>query len=148
MAATILNKIDTGRFPAADTTPAATATGTSGALASRRGTAGAGARDGPRRYLEAAVARGKRAVIGAVRGLRDGLARRQAIRRMRIMGGSRLADLGIEPDAIEHVVDAMLAARRSRAGDAGTMDNRRLKDPLQRTGAGRRPCRRVFRRAP
>ena len=124
MVATIFNKIDTGCLPAAGTTPAATATGMPGALASRRGTAGAGARDGPRRSLEAAVARGKRALIGAVRGLRDGLARRQAIRQMRIMGGSRLADLGIEPDAIEHVVDAMLAARRSRAGDAGAMDHR------------------------
>ena len=75
--------------------------------------AGAGSRnDGPFRGLEAVVTGGGRAVLDLVRGLREGLTRRQAVRELRLMGRSRLADLGIEPDAIEHVADALLAARR------------------------------------
>ena len=116
------NKIGPGPLLTGGTAPDATATGLAGDLVSRRGPAGAGVRDGSRQCLEAVVARGKHVVSATVRGLSDGLVRRRTIREMRIMGWSRLSDLGIEADAIEHVVDAMLAARRSRAGGAERMD--------------------------
>ena len=65
------------------------------------------------RDIEAALARIERAIAGVMLGLRDGLARRQAVRELRLLGQARLADIGIEPDRIEHAVDAMIAARRN-----------------------------------
>ena len=72
-----------------------------------------------RQRAKAAFARVESAVAGVGRGLRDGLARRQTVRELRLLGRSRLADLGIEPDEIEQVVDAMIAMRRSRAAIRG-----------------------------
>ena len=79
----------------------------------------AGARRNPGRRLEAALARGGRAVAGLVRRWRDGLDRRRTVRELRLMGRSRLADLGIEAEGIERVVDAMLAARRDAGAAKG-----------------------------
>ena len=109
MTAAIFNKLGASRpltaFAAPD--PAA---GLPGSTLHRPDTAGAGARnDGPFRGLEAAVTGGGRAVLDLLRGLRERLTRRQVVRELRLMGRSRLADLGIEPDVIEHVADALLA---------------------------------------
>ena len=73
---------------------------------------GVGARRGPGRRLEAALARSERAAVGLLRWLRGGLERRRMVRELQLMGRSRLADLGIEADAVERVADALLAARR------------------------------------
>ena len=72
-----------------------------------------------RRDIEAGLARIERAIAGVMLGLRDGLARRQTVRELRRLGHARLADLGIEPDRIEHAVDAMIAARWNRAAMRG-----------------------------
>ena len=76
-----------------------------------------------RRDIEAALARVGSAVAGVMLGLRDGLTRHQTVRELRRLGQARLADIGIEPDRIEHAVDAMVAARRNgtvmRGGSVG-----------------------------
>ena len=77
-----------------------------------------------RRGVGAALAaRGGRVVVEVMRWMGDGMARRQAKRELRLLGRSRLVDLGIDPDRIEHVVDAMIAARRNgtmtRGGGSG-----------------------------
>ena len=71
------------------------------------------------RRLDVALARGERAAVGLVQWWRDGLDRRRTVRELRLMGRSRLADLGIEPEDIGRVVDAMLAARRDLAAPKG-----------------------------
>ena len=68
-----------------------------------------------RQVIEASAARIVRAIAGVAQGLRDGLDRRRAVRELRLLGRSRLADIGIEPHDVERVVDDMIAARRSRA---------------------------------
>ena len=114
MTATISQKIGAGRLLTAFAT-SATAAGPPGDTPPRSDAASAGTRQDIHQGLEGALARGERAVFDWVLGLRDRLARRQTVRELRIMGRSRLADIGIEPDGIERVVDAMLAARRDRA---------------------------------
>ena len=114
MTATTSQEIGAGRLLTAFAT-SATAAGPPGDTPPRSDAASAGTRQGIHQGLEGALARGERAVFDRVRGLRDRLARRQTVRELRIMGRSRLADIGIEPDGIERVVDAMLAARRDRA---------------------------------
>ena len=97
-----------------------TAVETSGDTPDHRDPASAGtARRTLSRRLEAAFARGERAVFDLMRGVRDGLDRRRAVGELRRMGRSRLADLGIEADSIGPVVDAMLAARRDAAARGG-----------------------------
>lgn len=71
------------------------------------------------RGIGAALAEGERVIVEGIRWIRDGRARRQTVRELRLMGSSRLADIGIEPDRIEQVVDAMIAARRSRSAMQG-----------------------------
>lgn len=84
------------------------------------GAASAGNRRLERRQnIEAALARMEHAIVGVMQALRDGLTRRQAVRELRLLGRSRLADIGIEPDAIEQTVDAMIAARRRGAAIGG-----------------------------
>ena len=114
MTAIISQKIGAGRLLTAFAT-SATAAGPPGDTPPRSDAASAGARQDIHQGLESALARGERAVFDWVHGLRDRLARRQTVRELRIMGRSRLADIGIDPDGIERVVDAMLAARRDRA---------------------------------
>ena len=94
--------------------------GPPGDIAPDRDSAGAGDsfRDADR-DIDAALARLERTIAGVVQGLRDRLARRRAVRELRRLGRSRLADIGIEPEEIERVVDAMIAARRSRAATRG-----------------------------
>ena len=65
------------------------------------------------RNVGAALARGGHVVEAMYRWMHDALARRRTVRDLRLLGRSRLADLGIEPDRIEHVADAMIAARRN-----------------------------------
>ena len=67
-----------------------------------------------RQVVEAAAARIERAIVGVVQGLRDGLERRRTVHELRLLGRSRLSDIGIEPNDIERAVDGMIAARRSR----------------------------------
>lgn len=69
--------------------------------------------------VEAAGARIERALIRVAQRLRDGPDRRRTVRELRLMGRSRLADIGIEPDDIERVVDGMVAARRRRTESGG-----------------------------
>ena len=114
MTATTSQEIDASRLLTAFAT-SATAAGPPGDTPPRSDAASAGTRQDIHQGLEGALARGERAVFDRVRRLRDRLARRQTVRELRIMGRSRLADIGIEPDGIERVVDAMLAARRDRA---------------------------------
>ena len=118
MTATIPRKLGAGRLLTVFT-PSETAAGPPGDTLPRPDSASPGTRPDPRRNIEAALARGERAVFNLVRGLRDGRARRQAVRELRMMGRSRLDDLGIKPDRIGHVVNAMLAARRGRAAAQG-----------------------------
>ena len=118
MTATTSQEIDASRLLTAFAT-SATAAGPPGDTPPRSDAASAGTRQDIHQGLEGALARGERAVFDWVHGLRDRLARRQTVRELRIMGRSRLADIGIEPDGIERVVDAMLAARRDRAAGQG-----------------------------
>ena len=129
MTATTSQQIGAGRLLTAFAT-SATAAGPPGDTPPRSDAASAGTRQDIHQGLEGALARGERAVFDWVRGLRDRLARRQTVRELRIMGRSRLADIGIEPDGIERVVDAMLAARRDRAAGQGGRDARGPSDPL------------------
>lgn len=80
---------------------------------------GTGARRIFGRCLDVALARGERATVGLVQWWRDGPDRRRTVRELRLMGRSRLADLGIEPEDVERVADAMLAARRDLAAPKG-----------------------------
>jgi len=94
--------------------------GPPGDIAPDRDSAGAG--DSFRevgRDVAAALVRMERAIAGVVQGLRDRLARRRAVSELRRLGRSRLADIGIAPDDIERVVDALIAARRARAATRG-----------------------------
>lgn len=72
-----------------------------------------------RQVVEAAAARIERAIAGVVQGLRDGLERRRTVHELRLLGRSRLSDIGIEPNDIERAVDGMIAARRSRTATGG-----------------------------
>ena len=117
MTATTSQRFDASRLFTAHVA-ARTATGSFEDNPRHPGATGAGARRGPGRRLEAALARGERAVAGLLRWLRDGLERRRMVRELRLMGRSRLADLGIEADDVERVVDAMLTAGRDEAGGA------------------------------
>lgn len=130
MVTTAFNKSRAGRLLTGFAAPAATAE-PHGRTLFRRDGASADARGGGLfRSLEAAAVRSERAVSDFMRRLREGPARRRTVRDLRLMGRSRLADLGIEPDAIEEVADAMLAACRRdrfavaprfrRRGTAGT----------------------------
>ena len=96
--------------------PSDAVTGSPGDIASDRDSASAGdsLRDADR-GIDAALARMERAIAGVVQGLRARLARRRAVSELRRLGRSRLADIGIGPDEIERVVDALIAARRARA---------------------------------
>ena len=115
MMVTTINKIGAGRLLAAFTTPD-TATGPPGSTLPCRDATNADARNGGLfQSLETTVARGEHAVSDFMRWLREGRVRRQTVRELRLMGRSRLADLGIDPDAIEHVADAMLDATASRS---------------------------------
>ena len=118
MTATTSQEIGAGRLLTAFAT-SETAAGPPGDTPPRSDAASAGTRQDIHQGLEGALARGERAVFDRVRRLRDRLARRQTVRELRIMGRFRLADIGIEPDGIERVVDAMLAARRDRAAAQG-----------------------------
>ncbi len=82
--------------------------------------------------IEAVLARIERAIAGAMHGLRDRLARRQAVRELRLLGRSRLVDIGIEPDEIERVVDAVITARRNRT----TRCERSLRGRFERHAPG------------
>ena len=88
-----------------------------------------------RQDMETTVARIECAIVGVVHRLRDALARRQAVRELRLLGRSRLADIGIEPNDIERVVDAMIAVRRDRATIRGRSPRPRSDD----TPRGSRP---------
>ena len=115
MKATTYNEIGAGRlvtaFAASDP-----ATGPLRDIVLDRDAANAdGFRPEFRQDIETTVARIECAIVGVVHRLRDALARRQAVRELRFLGRSRLADVGIEPNDIERVVDAMIAARRDRA---------------------------------
>ena len=68
-----------------------------------------------RQVVESAAAGIARAIAGVVQGVRDGLERRRTVRELRLLGRSRLFDIGIEPNDVERVVDDMVAARRSDA---------------------------------
>ena len=119
MTATISHEIDAGRLVTAfAATDPATGPPRDVVLDHQAASAG-GPRPEFRRNVGAALARGGRAVVDVVRRMRDGLTRRQAVRELRRLGRSRLADLGIEPDRIEHVVDAMIAARRNGTATRG-----------------------------
>ena len=118
MTETTSQEIGAGRLLTAFAT-SETAAGPPGDTPPRSDAASAGTRQDIHQGLEGALARGERAVFDRVRRLRDRLARRQTVRELRIMGRFRLADIGIEPDGIERVVDAMLAARRDRAAAQG-----------------------------
>lgn len=69
------------------------------------------------RVVEAAAAGIGRTIVGVRQRLRDKLERRRTLRELRRLGRSRLADIGIEPNDIERVVDGMIAARRDRTAD-------------------------------
>ena len=117
MVSTISQRPDADRFLAA-LSASETVSGSFEGTPHSRDTTSAGARRTPGRGLEAALARGERAAVDLVRWWRDGADRRRTVRELRRMGGARLTDLGIEPDDIERVVDAMLAARRNHARGA------------------------------
>ena len=72
-----------------------------------------------RQVSEAVGSRIARALVSVAQGLRDGPGRRQTVRELRLLGRSRLADIGIEPDEIERVADGMVAARRRCAENGG-----------------------------
>ena len=72
--------------------------------------------DLPARYthhVEAVLARIERAVVRALRELRDARDRRLTVRELRRLSPALLADIGIDPNDIEQVVDARLAWPRN-----------------------------------
>ena len=121
MTATISRRIGASRLLTAFVA-ARTATGSFEDTLRHPDATGADARRDPGRRLETALARTERAVAGLLRWWRNGLERRRMVRELRLMGRSRLADLGIEADAVERVVDALLAADRDGGApeDGGT----------------------------
>lgn len=120
MTATTSRRFDTGRLFTTFATSKAAAEPFEDALRHRDTTSpGTGARRIFGRCLDVALARGERAAAGLVRWWRDGPDRRRTVRELRLMGRSRLADLGIEPEDVERVADAMLAARRDHAAPKG-----------------------------
>ena len=122
MMTTAFKKPGTGRLLTGFAVPDAV-TGSHGYTLFHRDGTSAGARDsGAFRSFEAAAVRSVRAGSGFMRRLREGPARRRTVRELRLMGRSRLADLGIDPDAIEDVADAMLAARRGRMRGIASVD--------------------------
>lgn len=120
MTATTSRRFDTGRLFTTFATSKAAAEPFEDTLRHRGTTSpGTGARRIFGRCLDVALARGERAAAGLVRWWRDGPDRRRTVRELRLMGRSRLADLGIEPENVERVADAMLAARRDHAAPKG-----------------------------
>ena len=72
------------------------------------------------RQLVEAVASGiVRALASVAQRQRDDLERRQSLRELRLLGPSRLVDIGIEPNDLERVVDEMIAARRRSMANGG-----------------------------
>ena len=54
----------------------------------------------------------ERAIVCALNGLRAARDRRQTVRELRRLSPALLADIGMEPEEIERMVDARLAGRR------------------------------------
>ena len=67
------------------------------------------------RHVEAVLARIERAIVRALHGLRNARHRRQAERELRCLSPALLADIGIEPEEIEQVVETVFALRRNPA---------------------------------
>jgi len=125
MTATTSYKLGTSRLFTPVVAPQ-TATGPPGNAAPDCDARSTGAR--PIRWpsVETALALGERIVFDLIRWMRDELARRQTVRELRLMDRTRLTDIGIEPDEIERVADAMLEARRNAAAGRGREMRRRF----------------------
>ena len=114
MTATAQNRIEVGRAVCASATPDLATASSRNIAPDRRAANADDFRPKHRQVVEAAAARIGRAIAGAVQRERDRLERRRTVRELRLLGRSRLADIGIEPDDVERVVDEMIAARRAR----------------------------------
>ena len=122
MKAILPDTTDAGRFANAYATPEP-ATGPRGNFALDYEAAGAvELRRAFGRTAGAALARIERAIAGALRELRAERDRRRTVRELRRLSPALLADIGIESEEIEQVVDLRLAGLRygtaMRAGRA------------------------------
>ena len=115
MRATAQNGIEVGRPVSASATPDLAAPSSRNIASNRRAANADDYRPKHGQVVEAAAARIGPAIAGAAQRVRDGLERRRTVRELRLLGRSRLADIGIEPDDVERVIDEMIATRRRRA---------------------------------
>ena len=65
------------------------------------------------RHVESVVTQIERVVVLARHGLRDARERRRAERELLRLSPALLADIGIEPEEIDQVVEAVFASRRN-----------------------------------
>ena len=113
MRAVLSSRTEAHRF-ATSFAAAETAGGPRGDIALDQDAAGAGdLRRSLGQVFHAARARIERVVAPVLHELRDVRDRRQTARELRRLSPALLADIGIEPDEIELVVDARLAASRN-----------------------------------
>ena len=119
MRATAQNGIEAGRPVSASATPDLATTPSRNIAPDRRAANADDFLPKHRQVVEAAAARIGRAIAGVVQRERDNLERRLTVRELRLLGRSRLADIGIDPDDVERVVDEMIAARRRRTEAEG-----------------------------
>ena len=112
MKAILSNTADAGRFANAYATPDP-ATGPRGSFALDHDAAGAvELRRAFWRAVGDALARIERAIVRVLNGPRDARRRRQAARELRRLSPALLADIGIESEEIEQVVDVRFAGLR------------------------------------
>ena len=112
MRAILSDTTDAGRFINAYAAPEP-ATGPRGSFALDRDAAGAvELRRAFGRAGGAALVRIERAIARVLNGLRDARDRRETVRELRRLSPALLADIGIESEEIEQVVDVRLAGLR------------------------------------
>ncbi len=112
MRAILSDTTDAGRFATAYATPDP-ATGPRGNFALDHDPAGTvELRRAFVRPAGAALARIERAIVRVLSELRAARDRRQTVRELRRLSPALLADIGMEPEEIERMVDARLAGRR------------------------------------
>ena len=112
MRAILSDTTDAGRFANAYATPDP-ATGPRGNFAPDHDAAGAvELRRAFGRAAGAALARIERAIVRVPNGLRDARNRRQTVRELRRLSPALLADIGIESEEIDRLVDARFSGRR------------------------------------
>ena len=130
------DKIEAGRLATAFATPDP-AIGPPGNISFDHGAASAGDnRPEFGRSIDAAFARIERAIVRVLHGLRDARDRRQAARELRRLSPALLADIGIESEEVEQIIDAKFATRRNQPPMRSQRPQSRLRKSAARLAVG------------